>query len=877
MVTVKDLFAQLIEAREEGGPDDLTTAERALEAAPPEVRSAVLELVKARERADGLLSEDGSRKPPSMIEPQPVLEDPREIGPYRLHEVLGRGGFGIVYRATQSSPVERTVAIKILRAELSTPEVVRRFKGEAKLLARMDHPGIARVLDAGVFEQSAGPLGTVTMPYLVMELVDGERITDYCESHGLSLKERVRLMVQVANTVHHAHQRAIIHRDIKPSNIIVSTVSTATGTEARPRVIDFGIAKLLEEDQDHNHTRAGARLGTPRYMSPEQALAGDSADVRSDVYAMGVVLCELLTSSIPYEDPDRAEDDPTTTISNRTPTRPSSLASAAGSPEVAARAKLIRGDLDRIVLMAVATEPDRRYVSAAAFGQDLERYLNGEPVRAVPPTTIYYTRKFIARHSLGVALGLLAVLALFAMLGLAIDGRHRAITQREIAIAARVEAARQAERAEFVSAFLLEDMLDAADPESEAGSRITVAAMLDRAAESAGTRFADDPETLADVMGRIGIAYDRLGLFEQAADALEVAIANIDREENPLRALNLEMERAVTIRYLPKTHQEGADLITDLISRATAQLGEDHHLVVRLRLEELANHDVGMDYYIQVVGEIRERVDPEALPRYTRLLLLKREAIVQSYLGDTAGAIETWIEVVALAKQLYSETHSTVFECAFALAEEYLRAKEYARAGEVLLEYYPGVEAKYGPYHGILTGYRSLMTRAFFNQRDFERAYEFASIHERSTREYAGDGSIPHSTALHSLGNVELMLGRYEDAYSTLKRASSLQFEQWGTKRPRAYKTTARLAQAQVRTGRYEEAVATATVTIENLDITDPFRPFAIQAKVHALIALGRGDEAEAVRASAVAEYAGVEAEAAYLKIINAAPGSAPG
>ncbi|XOV76616.1 MAG: serine/threonine-protein kinase [Phycisphaerales bacterium] len=248
----------------------------------------------------------------------------------------------------------------------------------------MNHPGIARVLDAGLDAKSR--------PYLVMELVEGRPIAEACEAGGLTVRERVALMAQVCEAVHHAHQRAIIHRDLKPANMLVES---ADG-ESRARVIDFGIAKLLDREDGETMTLAGDRLGTPKYMSPEQLGGGDGADVRTDVYALGVVLCELLTGRVPPENEasasgsvsDHGSGSKRSGGSGRSGsfgqvTRPSALAGS--DPKTADRAKLLKGDLDRIVLKAVARYPELRYPSALAMAQDLRRYLAGLPVHATPP------------------------------------------------------------------------------------------------------------------------------------------------------------------------------------------------------------------------------------------------------------------------------------------------------------------------------------------------------------------------------------------------------------------------------------------------------------------------------------------------------------
>ena len=338
---------------------------------------------------------------------------PGVIGPYHLLQVLGEGGMGLVYLAEQREPLVRRVALKLIKPGMATREVLARFEAERHALALMDHPGIARVLDAG--------LGPGDRPYFVMEYVAGVPITDYCDRHRLPNAERLQIFLQVCAALQHAHQKGIIHRDLKPSNILV----TVQDGKPVPKVIDFGIAKATRQGSVEHaaFTRLGMLIGTPEYISPEQAEAsGLEVDTTTDIYSLGVVLYELLTGVLPFDgDMLRGAGyaEMQRIIREQDPPKPSLRVTQLGATgDEAARhrqttppalGKQLRGDLDAIAMKAMEKDRTRRYASASEFAADISRYLNGEAVVASPPSALYRSRKFVRRHRLGVAAGALMV------------------------------------------------------------------------------------------------------------------------------------------------------------------------------------------------------------------------------------------------------------------------------------------------------------------------------------------------------------------------------------------------------------------------------------------------------------------------------------
>lgn len=557
---VKELFGQLMDATDESASDAhirKAEAAQALAEAAPDVRAAAESLVKAHSRATGRLLDDSAAPAPTLPIPQ--------IQNYTIRREIGRGGFGIVYEAEQLHPVQRDVALKVLRADVASDSTALRFRTEAAVLARLQHPGIASVFDAG--------FDSIGRAYLAVELIRGEPITTYCARTRPSVRERVRLMAAVCDAVHHAHQRAVLHRDIKPANILVQDID---GVPA-PQVIDFGIAKLIDENESEQATLEGHRLGTPKYMGPELLDGSQPADIRADVFALGMVLCEALSGALPD---DGATDSSTRTRrpSLRTGWRPSAISAAHQGPE-ACRPSELRGDLDRIVLKATARDPAQRYNSAAALAEDLQRYLRGEPVRATPPHRLYLMRKFIGRHPIGVTGASVAAAVVLGALVIAMQG------QRE-AEAARGRAVEAAERAERVSEFILRDMVAATDPvlNFAIDREPTIADLLGQVESSVNQEQLNDPRMRFDLLAHAAIAHSQL---RQRDDALRTASAAIDvgRTLSPTptaRMLELELTAIDADRTLSR--EDASVARATLLARATRELGDSHPVTIRLSL-----------------------------------------------------------------------------------------------------------------------------------------------------------------------------------------------------------------------------------------------------------------------------------------------------
>ncbi len=455
------------------------------------------------------------------------------IGPYKLLQELGEGGFGSVWMAEQERPVSRRVALKIIKLGMDTAQVVARFEQERQALAILDHPNIAKVFDAGATD--------IGRPYFAMELCTGEPIDVYCDRNNLGITARLELFAQVCSAVQHAHTKGLIHRDIKPSNILVST------QDGKPtaKVIDFGIAKataskLTEKTLFTEHKQL---IGTPEYMSPEQAEGSLDIDTRTDVYSLGVLLYELLTGSTPFSSKDlrsvayaeiqriiREVDPPKP--STRLSQNADTIAAVAARRQIEPRrlGTLVRGELDWIVMKALEKDRTRRYESPSSLAADIVRYLSGQAVTAAPPSAAYRFKKFVSRHKAGVsAAALIAAALLLGIVGTTF-GLVRANQQRRLAVDARESEARQKVLAEDrlkeseAAVKFLDDMLAAADPSAQ-GKDVTVRSALDRASKDLATKFNDRPLVAARLHATLGNTYYGLGEYNPAEAHIREALA----------------------------------------------------------------------------------------------------------------------------------------------------------------------------------------------------------------------------------------------------------------------------------------------------------------------------------------------------------------
>ena len=465
-----------------------------------------------------LLDEERQLEQEGFLESSPLHAGARlagqKLGPYTLISQIGQGGMGSVWLAQQTAPLQRKVALKLIRWGMYDDTLLRRFEAERQSLAVMDHPSIARVFDAGATLEG--------QPYFVMEYVAGVPITDYCDQKKLKISERLKLFIKVCEGVQHAHQKAIIHRDLKPANILVIDVD---GTPV-PRIIDFGVAKAINRDitEETVDTGMGNFVGTPGYMSPEQCdPATQDIDTRTDVYSMGVVLYTLLTGSLPF-DTSEWKDQPFDEILRRLreedPVRPSTKVSIDPDTSTAAAeargtqpkqlVSMLRGDLDWITMKAVEIDRIRRYATPSDLAADIGRHLNNEPVTARPASLSYRMQKYVRRHRYSVA-GAGIVIALLMAFALMQNIQLR-------------KTRRERDRADHIAEFMVK-MFKVSNPSEARGNSVTAREILDEASKGMESGLSKDPEVQSQMMNVMGDVYYNLGLFSQSQSLLEQALA----------------------------------------------------------------------------------------------------------------------------------------------------------------------------------------------------------------------------------------------------------------------------------------------------------------------------------------------------------------
>lgn len=838
---VKDLFGLLLDADEaeaDGAADAAACRERAeiaLERAPKEVREAAERLLASHQRAKTSLFVEtftvgGSPRGWREVEASFTISPP-EIPGYRIDGELGRGGFGIVYRAQQLEPVQRPVAVKLLRTEFATPETAARFRAETAVLARMNHESIARVLDAGL-DQSG-------RPFVVMELIDGQPLTRYCEERGLSVRERVQLFIRVCDAVHHVHQRAVIHRDLKPGNILVEEVDG----HPRPRLIDFGIAKLLEDRGPESITREGHRIGTPRYMSPEQRRGQAAADIRIDVYALGVLLCETLTGKVPFAETD--DDDERSRRSTTRGTKPSTLAAGA-DPEVASRARELKGDLDRIVLMAVSPEPALRYTSAAALAEDLRRYLAGKPVEATPPGWVYLTRKFIARRK-----GTSAAVAL-AVLSLAAGGTSLTLGLRQARESTRIVSEmldvsdRARLRADAVVTFLMSDVMGSLNPNITGRGEPRVRDVLRYAAAMSEHTLSDQPDLRVELLQRIGTAQRMLSDFGGAAESLHLAVRVGTAHGVLNEATLIELRLEALLAQLSSQQLDGAtEQMQAILDDSTRLLGAHHQLTLRSRLH--AAHILGDGQPADEMQAIVRAMEAQGLagaPVYLEGLRYLGAALAQAGRDDDALVLR---RAADMTEARYGSEHVETIEALVRLGVALARNGKPEAADEVFRRVKSIGERVFGL--GSIFTQTALMylTELALSRDDYQEAHDFGRLLVESLHQSEKLDTPQHVMCLQLLGEAEYGIGYFGEARRTFTRVLQIR-EMLGTGlSPVAMNSRAWLVESMLALDHIADIDAVAAVVLEHASIDDAARHRTAIAQAEALRRLQRLDEARAL------------------------------
>ena len=705
------------------------------------------------------------------------------IGPYRLVERIGEGGYGVVYRAAQSAPLRRVVALKVIKLGMDTQRVIARFEAERQALALMDHPNIAKVLDAGATESGR--------PYFVMELVDGARITDYADRQKLSTRERLDLFVQVCRAVQHAHQKGIIHRDLKPSNILVAVHD---GVPV-PKVIDFGIAKATQEPLGERTVSTGVEqfLGTPAYMSPEQAgLGSRDVDTRSDIYSLGVLLYELLTGSTPFERRELLKsglEEMRRMIREKEPAKPSTRLTGMSGERLSEVAKqqrteagqlleLVRGDLDWIAMKCLEKERGRRYESASGLARDIERHLQNEPVTAAPPSAGYRIKKFVRRHRVGLSVTAMLVLLLLAGIFASTWEAVRATRaeQQQALLRRQAEAAEQASRTEAAKsgqvARFLTDMLDGVGPSVALGRDTKMLhEILDKTAERVAKDLKTQPEVEAELCNTIGNVYEELGDYPRAEAIIRQALT--------LRT-NLFGEKHVRV----------ADSLMDLgnVRRDRGHATEAEVL------------------YRRVLAMRRDLLGNQTPEVATALNNLGTALLDQ---GELIKAEQIYREALALRKQLFGEEHLEVALSLHNLGNVLLMEGKNAEAESLFRAALALRRKLLGNEHPLLATTLGNLGTALWYQSKFPEAESIYRETLAMQQKLLGEEHPDVATSLHNLACVLQSQGKNSDAELFCKQALGLRRRLLGAEHPEFASTLSALAAIYQGQGRFADAETT--------------------------------------------------------------------
>jgi serine/threonine protein kinase/tetratricopeptide (TPR) repeat protein len=747
--------------------------------------------LELRRRVEGLLN---SHNDTAGILERPVIPaDRREevvpaekpgdkIGPYKLLQRLGEGGCGVVYMAEQEEPLRRRVALKIIKIGMDTRQVIARFEAERQALALMDHPNIAKVLDAGATETGR--------PYFAMELVRGARITDYCDHNHLPTRSRMELFIQVCSAVQHAHQKGIIHRDLKPSNILV----TLHDGVPVPKIIDFGIAKATQGRLTDKtlFTAFEQFIGTPAYMSPEQAeMSGLDIDTRSDIYSLGVLLYELLTGKTPFDTKQLLEsglDAMRRTIREQEPPKPSTKLSTLADGELTLTANrrqtempklvhAVRGDLDWIVMKCLEKDRARRYPTANGLATDLQRHLQHEPVVACPPSKAYRLRKLIRRHQIaclaGAAVFLSLILGLGASAWLLLQERaakREQIRLRQLSDVNERKAQAQAARSEQV-ARIWKETLSGVRPSKAMGQDTTMLReILNKTAERLGPGLSGEPEVEAELRGELADVYDALGEYV-SAEAMQRAALALCRKHYG----NLHTNVAEALRGLGVILDDGGkptEAESALLESLTLQtnLFGARHLALAGTLGELA----------RALSSQGKLADAEAVARQA---LAMKQALGGSENSAFASALEKLADVLT-ERNKWAEAE-TELRRALMLRREFSN-REPLEMSDTLFA----------------------LGKALQFQRKWEEAGTAMSEALELRRKILGSNHPDVANALSSLGLVLLGEGKLPAAEAAEQEALAIYREVFGNDHPYVAAAVNNLAMVLDAGGKFGEAEA---------------------------------------------------------------------
>ena len=734
---------------------------------------------------------------PTIGEPDLSRGDsiPAQIGRYRIIRLVGKGGMGAVYEAEQYQP-KRIVALKVIKSSWADPSLMRRFEQESEALARLHHSGIAQVYEAGTADS-----GTGVQPFFAMEYVaGGQPLTLYAATHHLDTRQRLEMMAEICDAVHHAHQRGLIHRDLKPANILVDE-------HGHPKILDFGVARVTDSDtQATRQTDVGQIIGTLAYMSPEQALADPlELDTRSDVYALGVILYELLAGKLPYTLSNKLHE-AVVTIREQDPAALSSVN------------RLYRGDIETVVAKALEKDKTRRYTSAADLAADIRRYLKDEPIVARPASASYQLRKFARRNRALVA----GVAAVFVVLvaGVVVSTRE-AVRAR----AAEQRANSEAAAAKAINDFLQNDLLAQASasnqsrPNSKPDPDLKVRTALDRAAERITGKFDKQPEVEAAIRDTMGQTYQDLGLYPEARKQLERALDLYRRvlgAENP-KTLRT-MYRLGDTAQIQGKYPEAEALYSQTLQIARRVLGPEHPDVLRAMnglatVYDLQRKPAQAEALYSQTLEIRRRVlgpdHPDTLRTVTGL------ATVYFSQGRYAQAEALFSQTLEARRRVLGAEHPDTLTAMNNLANTY-QAEGKAAEAEALYKQALEIRRRVlGPEHSDTLYSMICLADIYFAQRKYAEAQAFFSQALETDRRVLGPEHPDTLLAMNGVGSALDGQGKYAQAEAVFSQTAEIMRRALGPAHPNTLIAMNNLRETQQEQGKYAQAEALQNQILE--------------------------------------------------------------
>ncbi len=730
---------------------------------------------------------------------QPASSSPGSFGRYRLLQRLGEGGMGEVWLAEQTEPVRRQVAVKVIKAGMDSTQVVARFEAERQALALMDHPAIATVFDGGTTPQGR--------PYFAMEYVRGEPITAYCDRHRLSTSQRLELFMQVCEGVQHAHQKGIIHRDLKPSNVLV----TIQDDHPVPKIIDFGVAKATAQHLTERSlfTELGVLIGTPEYMSPEQAeMGGLDIDTRTDIYALGVLLYELLTGSLPFDHKELRRAglaEIQRIIREKEPPRPSTRITQLGpaSTEAARNrhteprrlASELRGDLDWISMRALEKDRTRRYQTANALAADIRRHLNSEPVSAGPPSAAYRAGKFVRRHRFGVAAAVTLAVLLAAFAG------ATAVQARRIA--------RERDKARRLATFMVQ-LFKVSDPREARGNTITAREVLDRGADKIRGDLKEQPETRADLMETMADVYDSLGLFDRAADLARESVAfrrqAMGRDPRALGESltilgNTLMDKG-DLKEAEAAYREAVEIHRRLFGPESLEVAKSLNNLSGV-LDPQGRYDEASRLMEESLRIKRRRLDPDDPILANSIYNLGVELY---HRGDLGGAEKLLREALTIQRRTLGEDHPDVAFTLQAVAVTLDEHGQYAEAERAYREALALQRKVLGPEHPEIVTTLTNLGVTLRHQGQLAAAKDVFGEALSMSRKLFGPETTDTAAVLAGLAEVDLLEGEVREAEDLARQSLAFREKLLGAEHQDTAESLALLGRVLVERGLFTEA-----------------------------------------------------------------------